>query len=86
MLGARVSGLKAICEHAQSLTGATSAVIQLREGDEMVYAAAVGSAADHLGLRLSIWAGLSGLCVPANTAQISPDTGADPRVDARRSG
>ena len=36
--------MQATCEHAQSLTGATSAVIQLREGDETVYAAAVGSA------------------------------------------
>ena len=29
---------------------------------------------------------MQAICVPANTAQISPDTGADPRVGARRSG
>jgi len=37
---------------AQQITGASGAIVELAEGDEMVFRAAPGIAHDQLGLRL----------------------------------
>ncbi|MGO4779152.1 hypothetical protein AB4084_27160, partial [Lysobacter sp. 2RAB21] len=41
-----------VATRAQALTGAVGAVVELAEGDEMVYRAASGIAESSLGMRL----------------------------------
>ena len=63
-LGLDLGGVMAlVAERAQKLTLADGAVVELAEGDEMVYRAACGSAEPQLGLRLKRAGSLSGLCV-----------------------
>jgi diguanylate cyclase (GGDEF)-like protein/PAS domain S-box-containing protein len=63
------------------LTGAMGGVVELIEGDEMVYRAVSGKLQAFLGLRLSVKSSLSGLCVEQREVLISGDTELDPRVD-----
>ena len=67
---------------AQRLTGATGAVLELAEGDEMVYRATSGAASAHLGLRLPREGSLSGLCMSQGQALVCEDVATDPRVNA----
>jgi len=71
-----------IAGRAQELTRASSGVIELAEGDEMVYAVTSGEATPFLGTRLKRATSLSGLCVREGAVLRSDDTGEDPRVDA----
>ena len=73
--------MQLIAERAQKLTRASAGLIELLEGDEMVYAVATGEATPFLGMRLEAEASLSGLCVREGAVLHSPDTGEDPRVD-----
>src|SRR5262245_6093788 len=73
--------MNVVVQRAQRLSGASAAAIELREGDEMVYRAASGSAASALGLRLKIQTSLSGLCVRERVTLMCNDTESDPRVD-----
>lgn len=73
--------MSVVIEQASALTGASGAVVEMVEGDEMVYRAVTGSAAHCLGLRLKRTASLSGLCVDQKTALRSEDTSIDDRVD-----
>ena len=52
-----------IVTQTRRLTRADGAVVELVEGDEMVYRAVAGSSEPYLGLRLKIVTSLSGLCV-----------------------
>jgi diguanylate cyclase (GGDEF)-like protein len=70
-----------VCTKAEELTGADGAVVELAEGDEMVYRAASGSARASVGLRLPRDGGLSGRCVAEGHALVCHDTATDPRVD-----
>ncbi len=70
-----------VAEQAQALTGAMGAVIELAEGDEMVYRAATGSTENLLGLRLKKTGSLSGLCVEHNEILICQDVETDSRVN-----
>jgi len=70
-----------VCAEARALTGATAAVVELAEGDDMVYRAATGTAAPFVGLRIARAGSLSGLCVHEGRALRSDDTAADARVD-----
>lgn len=63
------------------LTPATGVVIEMVEHDEMVYRAATGSLAAHVGLRLKRAASLSGLCVRTREVLNCIDSEADTRVD-----
>ena len=74
--------MQLVTERAARLTGAQAAVVELAEGDEMVYRAATGTAESHVGLRLRIDGSLSGLCVRTGEVLQCDDTGSDPRVDA----
>ncbi len=60
--------LNLIVARTQELTHASGAVIEMAEGDEMVYRAASGRAAPYVGLRTPMAHGLSGECV--RTGQI----------------
>lgn len=63
------------------LTPATGVVIEMVEHDEMVYRAATGSLAAHVGLRLKRAASLSGLCVHTREVLNCIDSENDSRVD-----
>lgn len=70
-----------VVERTLSLVVSDGAVIELAEGNEMVYRAASGIAAPQLGLRLNLGTSLSGLCVRTGQQLICQDTERDPRVD-----
>ena len=71
-----------VVHRARELTGADAAVVELAEGDEMVYKAAAGSAKNHLGVRLKVSTSLSGLCVRRGDVLRCDDAELDDRVDA----
>jgi len=73
--------LREVAEHARDLTRADAAVVELAEGDEMVYRAACGTAEPYLGLRLKIGESISGLSVRTQQVLQSADTETDERVD-----
>lgn len=70
-----------IVERTRELTGADAAVIELLDGEQMVYRAACGTAAEHLGLRLAVASSLSGRCVRTGAVLTCDDSETDPRVD-----
>jgi len=78
----RQTVMDAVAGEAMVLTGGDGAVVELAEGDEMVYSAATGSSRAHVGLRLSLHGSISGLCVRSGTVLRCDDTNDDPRVDA----
>lgn len=73
--------MNVVVQRTQQLSGASAAAVELRDGDEMVYRAASGSAASALGLRLKLHGSLSGLCVRERSTLICHDTESDARVD-----
>lgn len=68
-------------EQMQEITPATGVVVELVEGDKMVYRAATGTIANYLGLRLDMQGSISGLCVTSNQVLRSDDTEIDSRVN-----
>src|SRR5580698_8218892 len=73
--------MKDVVVRMQRLTQATGAVIELVEGDDMVYRAASGTVAPYVGLHLKAKNSLSGLCVRDAKILIAEDTSRDDRVD-----
>jgi len=65
----------------QHLTDAQGAIIELVEGDELVYRAASGNVADAVGTRLKVASSLSGLSVRSASVLRCMDTETDDRVD-----
>lgn len=81
MAGTDVASVaQVICEQAQMLTQASGAVMEMQEGDQMVYRVGSGCMRRHLGLRRPVNASLSGLSVRTNELQKCDDTRADERV------
>jgi diguanylate cyclase (GGDEF)-like protein len=74
--------MQLIAERSQELTCASGAVVEIAEGEEMVYEVTVGDATPYLGMRLPRKGSLSGLCVAEGRLLRSDDTSVDPRVDA----
>ena len=74
--------MQLIAERSQELTRASGAVIEIVEGDEMVYEVTTGDATPYLGMRLKQGTSLSGLCVAEGRLLRCDDTSDDPRVDA----
>ncbi|WP_242128321.1 ATP-binding protein [Sphingobium sp. Sx8-8] len=60
---------------------ATGAIVEMRDGDEIVYRAASGTSVRQVGLRLRLSGSLSGACVSTGEAQFCHDSETDPRVD-----
>jgi diguanylate cyclase len=73
--------MELVVERAGSLTGANAAVVELAEGDEMVYHVGAGEAAGHVGLRLHVDASMSGRCVREGKTLHCSDANVDDRVD-----
>src|SRR5262245_58745977 len=74
-----------VAKRAQETTGATSAVIELPEGEEMVYAVTSGEATPYLGIRMNRRSSLSGLSLDSGQVLYVEDTEIDPRLDRRTS-
>ncbi len=70
-----------IVARTQTLTGASGAILQRVEGDELVYRAASGRAKPFLGTRTPRDAGLCGECVRTGTTLRCDDAERDGRVD-----
>ena len=66
---------------AEHLTFASGAVVEMLDGDEMVYRAATGKAKDRLGMRLHKDKSFSGLCIKENRLLNCKNAMQDPRVD-----
>lgn len=81
-LGLDLGGVMAfVAERVQHLIHAPGAVVELAEGDEMVYRATSGIASSLLGLRLKRVGSLSGLCVETGHILRCDDSETDSRVD-----
>lgn len=63
-----------IVDRVQELTHADGSVIEMVEGDELVYRAANGVAAPYVGLRLNIATSLSGRSVKTGEIICCTDT------------
>jgi diguanylate cyclase (GGDEF)-like protein len=78
--------LREIVVQTRRLTDADAAVIEMVDGDEMVYRAVAGTAEPHLGRRLKVASSLSGASVTSGEIVLSDDFGADPRIDRNATG
>ena len=63
------------------IPGATGAIVEMREGDQLHSVAISGTTAATIGVRLSLEGSLSGECVTSGRPLRSDDTESDPRVD-----
>ena len=72
--------MRIVAERAERMTGAFAAIVEVPDGDEMVYRAATGHAARHVGLRLSDRS-LSGRCLQTGEIICCGDSEMDERVD-----
>ena len=70
-----------VVAEARRLTDADAAVIELPEGDELVYRAVSGTAEPHLGLRLAQETALSGSALRTGETLLCEDSDTDERVD-----
>lgn len=73
--------MKIVVNEARKATNAPAAVVELAEGDEMVYTATSGTAHGTEGLRLNLNTSLSGRAVLTGTVLTCPDSETDDRVD-----
>jgi diguanylate cyclase (GGDEF)-like protein len=74
--------MQLIAKRAEELTRASAGLIELLDGDEMVYTVTTGEATPYNGMRLQAASSMSGLCVREGEVLRSNDTSKDPRVDA----
>jgi diguanylate cyclase len=74
--------MELIAKRAQDLTEASGGVIEIADGDEMVYRVTTGEATPFQGVRLKMDVSLSGRCVSEERVLRSDDTAKDPRVDS----
>jgi len=73
--------MRKIVDQSQALTGSQGAVVEIAEGEHMVYKAVSGIAEPHLGLRLERRSSLSGRCVDTGEILSCEDSETDERVD-----
>ncbi|HVY77324.1 MAG TPA: sensor domain-containing diguanylate cyclase [Solirubrobacterales bacterium] len=74
--------MELLARRAQDLTHASGGVIELADGDEMLYRVATGEATPFLGVRLAMEGSLSGRCIEEGQVLRCDDTRSDPRVDS----
>ncbi|MFC6839629.1 sensor domain-containing phosphodiesterase [Xanthomonas theicola] len=70
-----------VTRRAQELTRSTGAVVEMCDGNDMLYWSASGIAEQHLGLRLPSQDSLSGLCMRSGQVLQCDDSEEDPRVN-----
>lgn len=71
-----------VVDRVPEVTSGDGAVIEIVEGDQLVYHAASGAAKAHVGLSLPFRTSLSGVAVTTKSVVRSDDTEKDERVDA----
>jgi putative methionine-R-sulfoxide reductase with GAF domain len=74
-------GLRLMVELVKILTRADGVALALRDAEQMICRASIGTAPD-LGVQLRADSGLSGECLRSGLTVRSDDTSCDPRVDA----
>jgi diguanylate cyclase len=74
-----------ISELAMKITGADGGLVQMVEGNQVVYRAACGVAAPQIGRRAKVADSLVGTCINEAKVISSDDTREDPRVDGEAS-
>jgi signal transduction histidine kinase/ActR/RegA family two-component response regulator len=70
-----------IVKRTHELTHAGGSVVEMIDGDELIYRAASGSAAKHLGMRLKVSGSFSGHCASLGEILYCRDSETDPNVD-----
>ena len=70
-----------VTRRAQELTHSTGAVVELLDGDDLVYWSASGTVVPQLGMRVNADRSLSGLCIRTGRVLVCSDSENDPRVD-----
>jgi PAS domain S-box-containing protein len=73
--------MQRIVDVAETLTDAKGAVVELVDGEDMIYRCTSKSISEHVGLRLKRSSSLSGLCVTGAQVLRCDDSEHDPRVD-----
>lgn len=73
--------LATVVQEARRLTGADAAVVEIPDGDDLVYRAASGTAEQFLGLRLPAEGAISGLALRSGETLVCEDSETDERVD-----
>jgi diguanylate cyclase (GGDEF)-like protein len=73
--------LRTVVDEAVALTGADAAVVELPDGEDMVYRAVAGTAEPFLGLRLPQDGSASGHCLATVESLVVQDSETDGRVD-----
>lgn len=73
--------LQLVVDRVRDVSPANIAIIEMLEGDELVYGAASGLEEDFKRIRLKTDSSLAGLCVQTRTTQTCTDATTDPRVD-----
>ncbi|HEV2059359.1 MAG TPA: HD domain-containing phosphohydrolase [Solirubrobacteraceae bacterium] len=73
-----------VAARAADMTDADAAIVELPDGEELVYRAATGAAAPHVGLRLQIAGSLSGRCLREGATLRCDDAEHDDRVDVEK--
>jgi diguanylate cyclase (GGDEF)-like protein len=73
--------MQTVVDEAQRLCGADAAVVEIPDGEELVYRAVAGTAARHLGMRLAAQTALSGAALRAQRILVCDDAQSDERVD-----
>jgi len=73
--------MQAIVQERSVMPQSNGIVVELRDGDQLYYAAASGASAGLVGLRLPLNASLSGLCILSGEPLYCEDSHTDPRVN-----
>lgn len=73
--------MQIVADEALKATNAMGAVVELAEGDEMVYTVTSGSLKGTEGLRLALHGSLSGMSVTTGELLVANNTETDDRVD-----
>ena len=73
--------MDAIVNETSVMPQANGVVVELRDGDQIYYAAASGTSAAQIGLRLPLSSSMSGLCVLTGEPLYCIDSEEDPRVN-----
>ena len=76
-----IAFMQLLVNKIHAFVSATGTVVELVEGDFMVYKAVSGTVSNYYELKLPIKNSISGLCVLENRVLISEDTEIDPRVN-----
>jgi signal transduction histidine kinase/CHASE3 domain sensor protein/DNA-binding NarL/FixJ family response regulator len=73
--------MNVIVQQTLTITGGNAAVIEMLEGDQMIYRAADGTLANRVGFSVPLKGSLSGLCLSTGETLRCDDSESDERVD-----